>query len=112
MVQLEAAITLDNLDITDTDLYVKRGYPWQEWDLLRREAPVYWYERPGFEPFWAITKYADIQTISKNPQIFSNAQRLRLAHPMPGNWDHWKEDEARGRYRPAEGEPPDLVFMD
>ena len=31
---------------------------------------------------------------------------------MPGNWEHWKEDERRSRYRPAEGEPPDLVFMD
>ena len=45
MVQLEEPITLDNLDIADTDLYVKRGYPWKEWDLLRREAPVYWYSR-------------------------------------------------------------------
>src|SRR5690348_775951 len=71
---LDAPLTLDNLDITDTDLYVQRGYPWKEWDLLRREAPVYWYERPGFEPFWAITKYWDIQAISKKPELFSNRQ--------------------------------------
>lgn len=105
-------ITLHNLDITDTDLYVQRGYPWKEWDLLRREAPVFWYERPGFEPFWAITKYADIQWISKNPEIFSNRQRLRLAHPMPGDWENWKRHEAEGRYRPGPDEAPDLVFMD
>ena len=105
-------LTLANLDITDTDLYVERGYPWKEWDLLRREAPVFWYERPGFEPFWAITRYADIQWISKNPQLFSNRQRLRLAHPMPGDWEHWKEHESQSRYRPAQDEPPDLVFMD
>ena len=49
------ALTLDNLDITDPELYCgPRGYPWREWDLLRREAPVYWYERPGWAPFWAI----------------------------------------------------------
>ena len=105
-------ITLQNLDITDTDLYVERGYPWKEWDLLRREAPVFWYERPGFEPFWAITKYHDIQFISKNPELFSNAQRLRLAHPMPVDWENWKHYEATSRYRPANDEPPDLVFMD
>jgi cytochrome P450 len=105
-------LTLQNLDITDTDLYVQRGYPWREWDLLRREAPVYWYERPGFEPFWAITKYPDIQHISKNPQLFSNRQRLRLAHPMPGDWENWKRHEAESRYRAAHDEPPDLVFMD
>jgi cholest-4-en-3-one 26-monooxygenase len=105
-------LTLQNLDITDTDLYVQRGYPWPAWDLLRSTAPVYWYERPGFEPFWAITKYADIQWISRNQQIFSNRQRLRLAHPMPGDWEHWKQHEAESRYRPARDEPPDLVFMD
>jgi len=105
-------LTLRDLDITDTDLYVQQGYPWREWDLLRREAPVFWYERPGFEPFWAITKYADIQFISKNPEIFSNRQRLRLAHPMPVDWERWKEQEATSRYRPAPDEPPDLVFMD
>lgn len=106
------AVTLENLDITDTDLYVARGYPWREWDLLRREAPVYWYERPGFEPFWAITRHADIQFISRNPQLFSNRQRLRLAHPMPVDWEHWQQQEAERRYRPANDEPPDLVFMD
>ncbi|HKS92465.1 MAG TPA: hypothetical protein VJQ83_11090, partial [Tepidiformaceae bacterium] len=106
------AITLEDLDITDTDLYVRRGYPWKEWDLLRREAPVYWYERPGFEPFWAITRHADIQFISRNPQLFSNRQRLRLAHPMPVDWDNWQRHEAESRYRPANDEPPDLVFMD
>lgn len=105
-------ITLTNLDITDTDLYVKRGYPWRAWDLLRRAAPVFWYERPRFEPFWAITKHADIGWISKNPQIFSNRQRLRLARHLPVDWERWKQDEAEIRYRPAPDEPPDLVFMD
>ena len=36
-------LTLDNLNITDTSLYVDYGYPWEAWDILRREAPVYWY---------------------------------------------------------------------
>lgn len=105
-------LTLGTLDITDTDRYVERGYPWREWDMLRREAPVYWYERPGFEPFWAITKYADIQFISKRPEIFSNRQRLRLAHPQPVDWANWKVDRDTSRYVPAPDEPPDLVFMD
>ena len=77
MVMLEEKLTLDNLDITDTALYVERGYPWEAWDLLRREAPVFWYERPGFEPFWAITKYEDIAFVSRSPELFSNRQRLR-----------------------------------
>ena len=35
------ALTLDTLNITDTSLYVDYGYPWEAWDILRREAPVF-----------------------------------------------------------------------
>ena len=49
------ALTLENLDIINPDLYVQRGYPYEEWALLRKEAPVFRYERPAVEPFWAIT---------------------------------------------------------
>ena len=47
---------LDRIDLVTPELYATRGYPWQEWALLRREAPVYWYDRPGVTPFWAITQ--------------------------------------------------------
>ncbi len=60
-------LTLQNLDITDTDLYVRNGYPWAAWDLLREQAPVFWYQRPHHEPFWAITKHEDVGYISRNP---------------------------------------------
>ena len=40
MVATPDQLSLATLDITDTNLYVQRGYPWAEWDLLRREAPV------------------------------------------------------------------------
>lgn len=106
------SVTLDTLDITDTDRYVRDGYPWPEWDLLRREAPVHWYERPGFEPFWAITRHDDIQWISKNPQLFSNRQRLRLAKVPDYEWEAVRREDQDRRYRPEHDEPPDLVFMD
>ncbi len=40
------------------------GYPWAAWDLLREQAPVFWYERDDVEPFWAVTRYADVMTVS------------------------------------------------
>ncbi|MAG30809.1 MAG: hypothetical protein CL908_07970 [Deltaproteobacteria bacterium] len=73
-----AELTLENLDIHSTDLYLTRGYPFAEWDLLRKEAPVFWYEREGIDPFYAITRHADILTVSKNSDIFVNSRRLRL----------------------------------
>jgi len=76
---------LDHIDLVTPELYAKRGYPWEEWALLRREAPVYWYERPGVTPFWAITKYDDIQHISRDPETFISSQRLVIRSAGSGD---------------------------
>ncbi len=67
---------LDQIDLVSPELYAERGYPWEDWALLRREAPVYWYDRPGVAPFWSISKYDDIQRISRDPETFISSQRL------------------------------------
>ncbi len=71
-------LTLDTIDIIGDQTYTDNGYPHAAWALLRREAPVYWYERPGVMPFWAVTKLDDLVRISKNPQIFRNAPRMAV----------------------------------
>lgn len=81
-----ANLTLDNLDIHTPELYLERGYPFAEWDLLRKEAPVFWYERDDIDPFYAITRHEDILKISKHGDVFVNSRRLRLQS---------KEDDAR-----------------
>jgi cytochrome P450 len=43
--------------------------------LLRREAPVHRVEPEGFNPFWAITKHADILEIERQHTLFTNAPR-------------------------------------
>jgi cholest-4-en-3-one 26-monooxygenase len=104
--------SLATLDIHSKDLYVSRGYPWQEWDLLRREAPIFWYERDGIAPFWAVTRHADILTISKRADVFVNSQRLRLQ-----TIEEDEQQAASMRMR-AEAygwdpdEPLDFIFMD
>ncbi len=106
------ALTLDTLNITDTSLYVEHGYPWAAWDLLRREAPVYWYQRPNFEPFWAITKHADVRFISSNPELFSNTQLLRMNDTESiGIGERGREINAN-RYGGHPSDPPDFIFMD
>jgi cholest-4-en-3-one 26-monooxygenase len=79
-----SALTLDTIDILTPDLYVERGYPHEEWTLLRREAPVFWYQRDNCDPFWAITKHADIIAISRQPELFRSTQRLFVAINEPG----------------------------
>lgn len=78
---------VDPLDLVDPDRYARRGYPHDVWTQLRAEAPVAWMEPPGFEPFWAITKHADVQSVASQPLRFSSAQGITLARagakPMP-----------------------------
>ena len=79
-------LTLDAIELVDPDLYAKRGYPHDAWTLLRREAPVYRYERANVEPFWVITRHAEIVEISRQPELFRNGQMLFLAlksEPIP-----------------------------
>lgn len=71
-------LTLDNIDIISEQHYADNGYPHDEWALLRREAPIFRYERPGVFPFWAVTKLDDLMKISKQPEIFENAPRLAV----------------------------------
>ncbi|MGW0738203.1 cytochrome P450 [Streptomyces sp. NPDC002851] len=104
--------TLDSLDITSEELILQRGYPWKEWDQLRAEAPVYWYQRPNYEPFWALTKYEDLAWVAANPHLFTVGQRVQIETP-----DEIEPFEVE-RVRRAEqyGHPVDyyygLPFMD
>jgi cytochrome P450 len=69
---------VDPLELVDAARYARDGYPHALWTRLRAEAPVARIEPPGFEPFWAITKHADIVQVSKQPLRFSNAQGIML----------------------------------
>ena len=43
--------------------------------LLRREAPVHRVEVEGFNPFWAITRHADVMEIERQQDLWLNAPR-------------------------------------
>ena len=81
-------LTLDTVDITDSDRYRDHGYPWAEWDLLRREAPLYWYQRPGFEPFWAIARHADIRSVSahRDKDVFEHPYKFDIRRDPNGHF--------------------------
>jgi cytochrome P450 len=63
----------DGFDLIDPGPYGENGQPHATWTALRRESPVHHCEPPGYPPFWAITKHADICDISKRPDAFLNA---------------------------------------
>ena len=49
-----------------------RGVPHDQFDVLRREAPVFWHEEPNGSGFWALTKHADVKRISRDSRTFSS----------------------------------------
>ncbi|HTD49867.1 MAG TPA: cytochrome P450, partial [Acidimicrobiia bacterium] len=53
------------LDLVDATRYACDGYPHETWRRLRAETPVARFAPEGYEPFWAITKHADILEIAK-----------------------------------------------
>ena len=64
-----------NFDLTDLMLFTKGDESYQHFANLRNNAPIYFHEtgpedsEPGF---WVLTKYKDIEFVSKNQEIFSS----------------------------------------
>jgi cholest-4-en-3-one 26-monooxygenase len=62
-------------DLSGIDLLAEtwgRGAPHDQFDVLRREAPVFWHAEPEGSGFWAVTKHADVKRISRDPKTFSS----------------------------------------
>ena len=63
-----------DFDLTDLFMFTK-GQPYEKFSDLRKQAPVYFHKtgpedtEPGF---WVLTKYKDIEFVSKNQDIFSS----------------------------------------
>jgi cholest-4-en-3-one 26-monooxygenase len=81
----------DGFDVNDPDMNL-RGLPRQEWEELRRTAPVWWQSQPrhrdGFddEGHWVLTRHADVKEVSRQDRIFSsweNGAIIRFRSDMP-----------------------------
>jgi cytochrome P450 len=68
----------DGLDLVSSHAYAEKGVPHDLWTRLRAESPVHRCTPAGFEPFWAITKHADVCEISKQPDKFSSAPGIAM----------------------------------
>lgn len=65
-------MALADIDLYNPDLFVK-GVPHDALRVLRHEAPVFFHKEPnGARGFWAVTKYDDVVTVSKDPGLFSS----------------------------------------
>jgi len=77
------------VDITSHDTYVD-GVPRSTFRYLREHDPVHWTEEPGGgRGFWSLTTYDDVLFASRNTDVFSSRQGIRLEDMDP------EETEAR-----------------
>src|SRR5579883_2112126 len=88
-------LSLETLDIVNPERYVSEGYPWAEWEFLRKHAPIFWYDRPNVRPFWAVVKHADIVAISREPELFLSGQRFPFFVVPKGSEEGIKEPPIR-----------------
>lgn len=71
-------LDVDPLDLVDPARYQRDGCPHEVWARLRAEAPVAYFEPPGYPPFWAITKHSDLIQVASQPLVFSSAKGITL----------------------------------
>ncbi len=81
MTETGTSRAVDELDITNPDRWAAEGYPWDAFEVFRREAPIYWYEREGVEPFWSFAKQNEMHFISRHPRQFSSEGRRLVIGP-------------------------------
>jgi len=66
-------------DLLDLDQF-RDGHPYLAYARLRTEAPVHWQGASAPERgFWVLSRYEDIQFVSRNPNIFCSSQGFKAA---------------------------------
>ena len=92
----DAGPAVDDIDLSSIEFWAK---PWAERDAafatLRRERPVAFFEELEMPPFpkgpgyYAITRYADVLTASKTPEVFSSAAGAVSILDMPAEMNEY-----------------------
>jgi len=102
---------IDWVDLKAASTYAN-GHPWDAYARLRNESPVAWHPESEGPGFWALSKWADVRTVSRQPQRFSSyrggvmmeeideaqlgAQRLMMLNMDPPQHDRFKLLVSRG----------------
>jgi len=77
--QLGREVEEAGLVFTDPTAYADEARFHAAATLLRRESPVHWVDGPGYRPFWALTRHADIMEVERDNHRFLSAPRPLLA---------------------------------
>ena len=71
-----------HIQLLDPELF-QGGPPREIYRELRQTRPVCWLDDPYSDTgYWAVTRQADVDYVSKNPKIFSSAEKTPLLKEM------------------------------
>ena len=75
---METSNEADLRRIVDAKYWGEHGFPHAAARSLRKNEPVAYYDGGVVDPFWLITRYEDVVAISRNPELWSSAERMSL----------------------------------
>ena len=76
-------LRLEDIDLSTPAAFAE-GWPYREFEVLRREAPVYWNRQADGGGFWVVSKYKDVQAVSLDPKTFSSGRGGTLMREFQG----------------------------
>ncbi|MDA0371236.1 MAG: cytochrome P450 [Actinomycetota bacterium] len=73
-------ISAADIDLISPEDFARRGHPWEQYEWLRANAPVFRHPEPreSGPGFWALTKYDDVKMVSRSPKIFSSFEKTAM----------------------------------
>ena len=83
-------VSLDQIDLTDPDLYAS-GEAVSVFRYLREHEPVFFQRQRSGPGFWAVTTYAGVRSVSRDPQTFISSggtSTMDLENPQSASLDY------------------------
>jgi cytochrome P450 len=96
MTVLDRGLRLEDVSLENDD-FAER-IPHEIFALLRREAPVWWYDWPLGRGYWCVTKHADVVAVSRDTKTFTSEQGANL--------EDLDEEQRAARQSMLETDPP------
>jgi len=73
--------------ILNPEYWGRNGFPHAAARWLRENDPIRWYESELVDPFWLVTRHADLVEVSRNSRLWSSTERImieaRRSEPQP-----------------------------
>jgi cytochrome P450 len=95
-VSVAEGFRLEDVSLENDDFAAR--VPHETFTLLRREAPVWWYDWPHGQGFWCVTRHADVVAVSRDTKTFTSE--------MGANLEDLDDEQRAARQSMLETDPP------